>query len=97
MPAAVLHLITLAAVDGTPEDNDVVAGWTAFALFGLLIVAVVVLGFSLTRRLKNVDSAAEQGLYDPSDPKKKERPARGLAAARQLREQAARDDAERSD
>ena len=52
-----------------PDDEDVVAGWTAFAIFGLLILAVVVLGFSLTKRLKNVERAAEAGLYDPSDPK----------------------------
>lgn len=95
MSAAVIHWITLAA-DGTPEDNDVVAGWTAFAIFGLLIVAVAVLGFSLTKRLKNAARAAEQGLYDPSDPKP-DRPARGLAAAREMREQAAREDADRPD
>ena len=95
MSPAVLQLITL-VVDVTPEDDDVVAGWTAFGLFGLLIVAVAVLGFSLTKRLKNAARAAEQGLYDPSDPKPEGR-ARGLAAARQLREQAERDDAERPD
>lgn len=91
MPDAVLMLITL-AVDGTPQDEDVVAGWTAFALFGLLILAVALLGFSLTKRLKNVARSAEEGRYDPSDPKP-ERQARGLAAARQLREDAEREDA----
>ena len=95
MSAAVMHLITL-AVDGTPDDNDVVAGWTAFAVVGLLVAAVAVLGFSLTKRLKNAARAAEEGRYDPSDPKA-DRPARGLAAAREMREQAAREDAERPD
>lgn len=71
-----------------PDDEDVVAGWTAFGLFGLGILAVVVLGFSLTKRLKNAQRAADEGLYDPSDPKPGGgRPARGLAAARQLRQQ----------
>jgi len=70
-------------VTAAPEDEDVVAGWTAFALFIGLIIAVALLGVSLTRRLKNVERAAEQGLYDPSTPR---RPARGLAAARELRE-----------
>ncbi len=93
--ALLVPLITL-AVDGVPEDEDVVAGWTAFGLFGLLILAVAVLGFSLTKRLKNAARAAEEGLYDPSDPKP-DRPARGLAAAREMREQAARDDADRPD
>ncbi len=85
-----MHALLLMLVDTSPDENDVVAGWTAFGLFGLLIVAVAVLGFSLTKRLRNVERAAEQGLYDPSTPKN--RPARGLAAARQQREQAAADD-----
>lgn len=50
-----------------PEPEDVKAGWTAFAVFGALILAVVVLGFSLTKRLKNVERADAAGLYDPSD------------------------------
>lgn len=53
------------------DPNDVVAGWTAFALFGILILAVVVLGFSLTKRLKNVEAAEAAGLYDPSTKKKR--------------------------
>ena len=73
MYAALLPL----AVETYVDENDVVAGWTAFALFGLLILAVAVLGFSLTKRLKNVEKAAEQGLYDPSTTKT--RPARGVA------------------
>ena len=93
--ALLFPLITL-TVDGVPEDEDVVAGWTAFGLFGLLIVAVAILGFSLTKRLKNADRAAEDGLYDPSDPKP-DRPARGLAAAREMRERAAREDTDRPD
>ena len=48
MPDAVLMLITL-AVDGTPQDEDVVAGWTAFALFGLLILGAV---FEIEKILK---------------------------------------------
>jgi hypothetical protein len=84
---SVVPLVLMAA----PDDEDVVAGWTAFAIFGLLILAVVILGFSLVKRLKNVDRAAEAGLYDPSD--RREKPARGLAAARQMREQAAAEDA----
>lgn len=78
-------------VAAAPEDEDVVAGWTAFGMFGLGILAVVLLGFSLVKRLKNVERAAEAGLYDPSSPRP-DRPARGLAAARQMREQAAADD-----
>jgi hypothetical protein len=91
--SAAVHALTplVASAGQVPDAEDVVAGWTAFGLFGLLILAVAVLGFSLTKRLKNVDRAAAAGLYDPSDPKR-ERPVRGLAAARQLREQQDRDE-----
>jgi len=65
--AAPVALALSAATDPVPDDNDVVAGWGAFALFGLLILAVVVLGVSLTRRLKNADRAEQMGLYDPSE------------------------------
>ncbi|GAA5146179.1 hypothetical protein GCM10023340_16700 [Nocardioides marinquilinus] len=87
-----LGLLAL-VVTAAPADEDVVAGWTAFALFGLGIVAIALLGWSLTKRLKNVDRAAEQGLYDPSDPKK-QRPARGLAAVREQRRLAEQQDGE---
>jgi hypothetical protein len=86
MSMTVLSFVITAA----PEDKDVVAGWTAFAIFGLLALAVAVLGFSLTKRLKNVEKAAAAGLYDPSDPKAPDgRPLRGLALVRHQREQAA--------
>ena len=62
-------LITLAA-DKAPKDEDVVAGWVAFGIFIALGIAVVLLGISLTKHLKKVDRAAEQGLYDPSTRRK---------------------------
>jgi hypothetical protein len=91
---AALVPTVVSVLQTAPDDEDVVAGWTAFALFIALIVAVALLGASLTRRLKNVERAAEEGKYDPSTPRR--RPARGLAAARELREQAAADDAGRT-
>lgn len=86
MSATLMSLTAWLAGDGIPEEEDVVAGWTAFAVFGLLAVAVVVLGLSLTKRLRNVERAADAGLYDPSDPSRTDRP-RGLAAARASRQQ----------
>lgn len=65
-----LALVTWVA-EQAPEDEDVVAGWTAFAVFALLIVAVVFLGFSLTKQLRKAAQAEEAGLYDPSDKKKR--------------------------
>lgn len=67
MNAALMLLLPL--VEQGPEDEDVVAGWTAFGIFGLLILAVVILGFSLTKHLKRVDRAEADGLYDPSSRK----------------------------
>lgn len=86
-----MYAALILLVDTSPDENDVVAGWTAFALFGLLILAIVVLGVSLTKRLKNVEKAAAAGLYDPST-ERRGRPARGLAATRQERERAAGED-----
>jgi len=69
MYAELLTLVTavVQAPDKVPEEEDVKAGWAAFALFGALILAVVFLGFSLTKRLRNAQRAEEEGLYDPSD------------------------------
>lgn len=66
-----LASLALWVVDKAPEDEDVVAGWTAFLIFGLLIAAVVFLGFSLTKQLRKADRAEEAGLYDPSTKKKR--------------------------
>jgi hypothetical protein len=65
--------------DKAPEDEDVVAGWTAFAIFALLIVAVVFLAFSLVKQLRKVDQAEAAGLYDPSDKKRPSRRGKGQA------------------
>ncbi len=71
LPDALTFVVGL--TDQAPEDEDVKAGWTAFAIFIGLIVAVALLGFSLVKQLRKVEAAEEAGLYDPSDPK---RPAR---------------------
>lgn len=52
-----------ASGDLAPKDQDVKAGWTAFAVFLLLIAAVVVLAFSLVKQLRRVDAAKEAGVY----------------------------------
>ncbi|MFC7494478.1 MULTISPECIES: hypothetical protein [unclassified Nocardioides] len=62
----------VAATDPAPKDEDVTAGWLAFAIFIGLILAVAFLGFSLVKQLRKADAAEEAGLYDPSD--KKPRP-----------------------
>ena len=57
----------LAWADPVPEAEDVKAGWTAFGLFGLGVLAVALLGFSLTRHLRRAEQSAAAGLFDPSD------------------------------
>ncbi|HET8603449.1 MAG TPA: hypothetical protein VFM09_05930 [Marmoricola sp.] len=54
----------LALVDKTPNANDVKAGWTAFAVFIGLGLALVVLGISLSRHLRKARTNAEHGVYD---------------------------------
>ena len=58
-----LELITLLADDPTPQENDVVAGPLGFALWIFLILAVVVLGFSLVKQLRKAQAAKDAGLY----------------------------------
>lgn len=59
-------LISLAATDPVPTDNNVKAGWTAFAVFLLLFAAIALLGWSFSRQLKKVKKASDEGVYDES-------------------------------
>ncbi|GAA1164626.1 hypothetical protein [Nocardioides aquiterrae] len=62
--------LVISFVDDVPKDEDVKAGWLAFAIFIGLILAVAFLGFSLVKQLRKAEAAEEAGLYDPSDRKK---------------------------
>jgi len=64
MNALVVSLAVL--VDKTPPDDKVVAGWGAFGIFMLMVVAVALLGWSLSRHLKKAARNAEEGVYAPS-------------------------------
>lgn len=46
-----------------PAPEDVKAGWTAFAVFIALALAMVVLGVSLTRQLRKAQAAKDAGVY----------------------------------
>ena len=71
MLSAVPHVASFVVplVDKVPEDNDVKAGWLAFAIFIGLIVAVALLGYSLVKQLRKAQAAEDAGVYDPSDKK----------------------------
>ena len=63
--------LVVSFADQVPKDDDVKAGWLAFAIFIGLILAVAFLGFSLVKQLRKAQAAEDAGLYDPSE--KKER------------------------
>lgn len=62
MNASVASVLVLLAAK-IPKDEDVTAGWTAFAIFILLGIAVAVLGWSLTRQLRKAQRAKDAGVY----------------------------------
>ena len=61
--ATELPYLVLRVVDESPKPEDVKAGWTAFAIFLLLLAAVALLGWSLTRQLRKAQSARDAGVY----------------------------------
>lgn len=66
MNVALSPLVVLLAEE-TPEPEDVVAGWMGFAVFIGLIIAVALLGWSLTRHLRTAEKNAEHGAFAPVD------------------------------
>lgn len=53
--------------DKVPRPEDVTAGWLGFWVLIALIVAVVLLGFSLSRHLRRARDNAEAGMFAPDD------------------------------
>ena len=53
--------------DKVPDPEDVTAGWLGFWVLIALIVAVVLLGFSLSKHLRRARENAEAGMFAPSD------------------------------
>ena len=73
MNSVLVALVSFA--DQSPQPEDVKAGWGAFALFLLLIAAVVLLAFSLVKQLRKAQAAKDAGVYDdPADPDDARRP-----------------------
>ncbi|GAA1969867.1 hypothetical protein GCM10009798_33190 [Nocardioides panacihumi] len=69
MNSLITTVVTTWASQG-PKPEDVKAGWTAFVVFLLLLVAVALLGWSLSRQLKKAERNKEAGILPSS---KKER------------------------
>ena len=62
MNALAVSVILLLSDEG-PKPEDVKAGWTAFAVFIGLILAVAFLGWSLVRQLRKAQRARDAGVY----------------------------------
>ena len=50
-----------------PEPEDVKAGWTAFAVFLLLVGATVLLMFNFVKQLRKTQAAKDAGVFDDAD------------------------------
>ncbi len=61
--------LVIQALDPVPDDNSVKAGWGAFGIFALLIIAVAILCWSFAKQMRKVEAADEAGVYDeqPAD------------------------------
>jgi hypothetical protein len=72
MNAFAVSLVVLLG-DPIPKDDDVTAGWTAFAVFIGLVLAVAFLGWSLVRQLRKAQRAKDAGVYgdEPAHPEGK--------------------------
>ena len=58
-----LDLLIILLDDPTPKPTEVKAGPLGFALWIFLILAVVVLAFSLVKQLRKAQAAKDAGLY----------------------------------
>lgn len=58
-----LDLLIILVDDPTPAENDVVAGPLGFAVWIFMILAVVVIGFSLVKQLRKAQAAKDAGVY----------------------------------
>lgn len=61
----------VSAKDKVPAPDDVTAGWLGFWVLIALILAVVLLGFSLSRHLRRARNNAEAGMFAPSPERRK--------------------------
>jgi len=64
---ALLLLTTVTLAKKPPEAEDVVAGWTGFAVAVGMILAVALLCWSFVRQMRKVRQAKETGVYGEAE------------------------------
>ena len=63
-----LDLLIVALAEKPPAPEEVKAGPMGFAVFVFLILAVAVIGWSLTRQLRKAQAAKDAGVYGDEPP-----------------------------
>ena len=58
-----LDLLLILIEDPTPDPTEVKAGPLGFAVWIFMILAVVVIGFSLVKQLRKAQAAKDAGVY----------------------------------
>ncbi len=58
-----LDLLIIVLADPTPEPTEVKAGPLGFAVWIFMIIAVVIIGFSLVKQLRKAQAAKDAGLF----------------------------------
>ena len=77
-----LHLLIIALVnDPTPEDTEVKAGPLGFAVWIFMIIAVVIIAFSLVKQLRKAQAAKDAGVYGDEPVQRSEEPDASTADA----------------
>ena len=70
-----LDLLIIALVDDpTPEDTEVKAGPLGFAVWIFMIIAVVIIAFSLVKQLRKAQAAKDAGVYGDEPVQRSEEP-----------------------
>jgi flagellar biosynthesis/type III secretory pathway M-ring protein FliF/YscJ len=67
-------LIIALADDPTPKDTEVKAGPLGFAVWIFMIIAVVIIAFSLVKQLRKAQAAKDAGVYGDEPVQRSEEP-----------------------
>ena len=69
-----LDLLIVTLADETPDPTEVKAGPLGFAVWIFMIIAVVIIGFSLVKQLRKAQAAKDAGVYGDEPVTRDEKP-----------------------